>query len=834
MEVKPVEDHVRLVTGRMDQPLLERIVNYLGPASTHGKLKSYPLSELSSPEHRRVQEALVVHDLLNVLVGLEGVYIRYNNRYDTYSEIIPEFKIAKMMDPSLKSLSKRIAKLGKYYVTLSKAAEKWSQLKCGVVLQRLGYEIKSFLRYNYLQFVVDKLERSFKSNVNFSIREMEQMLNDFEIGKHMELLFTLYERIAEEDRSRHNMDKTEEDFKNFMEDLKSQGRAQNGTILATDTSIMPMAKGGIVLGIVQDLIHENLGDRTNVLFLKDLLNKIAEDYFLILKNWLSRGELNDPFDEFMIVDTMKHVNGVTSLLKYGDRVWDTQYVVRKDGLLKQFINQRDNNDLLFKLLITGKLLNVLRTSLDLHKLPVDMTTNNINLFSSFTELLEGNSLELFINRWYQRANEICSKMFLQGYQLKRFLQSLQKHFFGKKNGRGISDFFSQNMTELTRRYKPNGSDKIKLQKSFEQNRNFGVADDLIEQLMVLQLDDQSFEESVLPYVNQNSEEMDVDNGLVNGKLVANNEVEIADLLNASNFQNLKDILLREIRQSERSRTQHDNIAHEDINDVIKQRKSNIHHLCFEIMIPYPLNIIVTRTCIVQYQSISRYLYLVQYYSKLLEDTWMEINKHQIWKYQGYSPIVRQQIIKRCRIVHSKMNQFIKLVLEYFVQDVVEKEMKTNTTSTQNIFDWQTGLQESLTNIMTNCCLSQLLQIQLQIFEIIHKFCKFLTSMRRELCQLDIHLYHSFVGSGATTSADTNNYGKKRAFNEHEATKLIPDLIKYINLVSQGFEQHTIAFKEGLMHYHYSNHAPANAMSGQGSVMLIDETQSTRLLSSLNL
>lgn len=828
-----MEDNVELV-ALAEVPLLGRLVNYPPLSSTHPKLKSYPLSELSSAENRRVQEALVVHDLLNVLVGLEGAYIRYNNSYDPYKDVTPEFKIAKVMDPSLKSFSKRIAKLGKHYVALNKAAERWSNLAYGVVLQRLGFEIKNYLRNTYLSFVVETLERNFKTNPNFSIREMEQMVNDFDIAKNLELLFTLYERIAREDKLRQNMDKMQEDFKNFMDDLKSQGELQNGIILATDTSILPIAKGGIALGIMQDLIHENLGDRSNVSFLKNLLNKIAEDYFETFKNWMTQGELNDPYDEFMIVDTMKHVNGISSLLKYGDRVWDTQYVIRKDGLLKQFFSQEDNNDLLFKLLITGKILNVLRTCLGLNKLPISETYHDSLIISNFTDLMEGNNLELIINMWYKRANELCLKMFLDGYDLHNFLKGLQKYYFGYNYSNGMKKFLSQNLLELTRRYRPNGTDKIKLQKKFELDKKYNDNNDLILELMTLQLDDQSFEETILPYVNQNSYEMGDDQQL--SELKSTTGVETDDLLHANNFQNLKDILLREVRTSE-SHIQSDTILGSGANESAKQPKSNIHHLCFEIMVPYPLNIIVTRTCIVQYQIISRYLYILQYYSRMLDDTWLETHKNSIWKYPGYSQIVRQQIVKRCRILNNKMSQFTKLILEYFTQDVIEREMKNTSANIESIYGWQTGLQESLTNIMTNCCLSQLIEIQLQIFEIIHKFCKFITSMRRALCQLDVKLYQTFVYSGGSTSSSSTNSTastKMKPFSEEQSSRMTSDLIKYINVVAQGFELHTIAFKEGLSHYHHNNPTSSTGGTTAGTANLIaNENQSTRLLSSLN-
>lgn len=789
MEVKPIEDYVELLSSTENVPLLGKLVNCQPLSSTHPKLKSYPLNELSSPNQGRIQESLVVHDLLNVLVGLEGAYIRYNNKYDPYGDAVPEFKIAKVMDPSLKSFAKRVAKLGKNYIVLSKAAERWSDPLYGVVLQRLGFEIRQFLRLTYLQFIVERLEKDFKEKMNFSIRELEQVLNDAEITKQLELLYAIYERIDKENKARQNMDRMQEDFNNFINDLKDQGELRNGTILATDTRVLPVAKGGVILTILQDMVQENLGDRSSVTFLKSLLNNVAEYYCEMLCKWLSQGELDDPYDEFMIVDTMKHVNDIAGRVRYGDRIWDTQYVIRKDGLLNEFKLQ-NHEDLLFKILTVGKLWNVIRTSLEVVKLQRPHYTNEEA--QTFSDLTEGTNLALLINKWYRAANEACLNMYMNGYQLVSFLIKLQTHYFGYNNSNGITRFLHKNIVELTRRHKNNGNEENKLQRNFDIERKFWAfsPDDLAVQLMNLQLDKQSFEEMILQYAMRDHE---------NGEQLIDQTVSSEDdgerLLKAHNFQNLKDILLRELQPSQNE------------GDNFKTAYSNIHHLTFEMIVPYPLSIIVTRTCIVQYQIISRYLNLLQYYNMLLDDTWVEINKNKIWTYRGFSDTICIKIIKRCRIIHNQMNQFVKLVLEYFTQDVVEKEMSAVISASNSnhrkiyIADLQTLLQEGLTNIMTNCCLSQLIEIQLQIFEIIHKFCKFITSLRRQLCQMDSNLYATYF-EGLTNGGKQD--GTLKAHNHEEASKLVPELIAYINMVSQGFDQHIVAFKEGLRHYCNSN------------------------------
>lgn len=783
MEFRDVEDHVQLSNASGNVPLLTRLVNFQPFFNTQPKLKSYPLSELSSREQRRIQEALVVRDLLNVLVGLEGVYIRYNNSYDPHSDAVPEFKIAKMMDPSFKSFSKRIARLGKYYIVLTAAAEKWSEPSFGSILHRLGFDIKRYLRLTYLNFVSDRLDRDFRESTTFSISELEQALNDADITKQMEILFTMVERIHSEDRARRHMDHVKEDFDNFINDLKDQGQSDRGYILATDTRVLPIAKGAVVLRIIQRMVHENLGDRDSVFFLQKILNDVAGSYCDMLHLWLTQGCLNDPYDEFMVVDTMNSVNDVTSYLQYGDRLWDTQYVIRKDGILEQF-DPNDDNELLFMVLTTGKLVNLIKTSMG--KVDFALATNTDDGITNFSELMEGSNLELYVSRWYKEANRLCLKMYLEGYDLVSFLKMLEKHYFGYHNIEGVTKFLQKNMVELTRRFRKNGHDQEKLQRAFQNELKLSLPnnDDLVKQLLNLQLDDQSFEDVILQYVRQDYGDME------NGGRPISGQDDGDRLLSANNFQNLKDILLQELQTSSSG------------EDGSKITQSTIYHLNFEIIVPFPLSIIVTRTCIVQFQIISRYSFLLQYNSKLLDDTWIEINKNALWRYNGFSKEVSHLIIRKSRVIHNRMNQFIKVVLEYFTQVVVERQINLISSTKirrPTIATWQVSLQEGLTNIMTNCCLSQLIEIQLQIFEIIHKFCKFITSMRREFCQLDPHLFQMYLESNKRRQNKPS-----KLYTPEESSRIVPEYIRFVDLVAKGFNQHVLAFKEGLAHHHSTN------------------------------
>lgn len=769
MEVIQIEDRVQLEKLSEPRPILSRLVNYEPLSNTHLKFKPFPLSELSTTEQIRDQEALVVRDLLNVLMGLDGSYIRYNNSFNPISGDIPEFRIAKKMDSSLKALCSRVVKLGKQYFFLCKCFEKWCDLRYGMTLQRLGYEIRQFIQLDYLRFV-ESLERQFNENATFSIREFIQNIKDTEVIKQLELLYTICHKIEKEMYLRSNADLLEEDFNNFINDLRDELQYKEDIMLATDTSLLPIAKGGIILKIVQKSISENLGDRSSVTFLKSLINNISQNYCQILHEWLTQGLLNDPYDEFMICDAMKNVDTSIANLKFDDRLWFTQYRIRKDGLLPRF-ESREGNELLFKVLMTGKLLNIIRISYDINELP--MNVNNGDIIPNFVELLEGTNLELYVNQWYNRANELCFKLYFDGYDLHSFLQSLQMQYFGYHNGHGILKFLQRNIVDLARNYKGDTTSiENKLFQIFLSERKNSSNHNTSMQFLTLGFDKQPFNEVILQYVQQ-------DISRLNGTPDDDNSEEI---LHAPNFNNLRSILLNEINHSPSTKT---------------QVKSNIYYLQFNMRVPYPLNIIVNRTCIDQFQIISRYIYLLQYHCKLLDDIWFEVNKNKLWRYRGYSPDVQRNVIRKSRVLHSKMNNFFKNVLQYFTQNVVEREaslMLSLRNSPKYINDFQNLIQECLTNIMTNCCLSQLMEIQLQMFDIAHKFCKFIITLRSKLNQVDPRLQYR---SNDYSQEESNTPG----YDEDETLKLTSDLSGYINVVYTGFDQHVQAFMEGLHHFY---------------------------------
>ncbi|SCU86958.1 LAFA_0E03906g1_1 [Lachancea sp. 'fantastica'] len=795
MEVRNNVNDVCYLESLHGKALLSRLVNFQPLTSSHAKIKSYPLNQI---KNQRVQEALVVRDLLNVLVGLEGVYIRYNNSYQPELGLQddirgPDFRIAKNMDLSLKSFAKWIVKFGKIYVVLTRFSERYSEPVYGSVMHRLCFEIRQFLTYDYVRSIIEQAEAEFQTNPLFSIRGLGQLLTQ-NCAYKAQLLYDLVQEIMREMNRRALMDREQADFQNFMQDLKrdtynnnSSLKNETSALFITDSRINIHARGGVILQMIQDTINLHRGNERNVSFLQKLFEDVSVQYCSMLDSWLTNGSLEDPYGEFMVADTAKSSSRQEALRLNSlnsERLWDTQYVIRKDGILNDF----DKGNIAFKVLMTGKLLDLFRNCCDLQTtmgiLPNEKLKYPLNRLPQRTELL------LYVDSHYSRANKLAHVLFYTGYDLPRVLQEFHHNFLLFNNPGFFKKFFNRSLVELTKLR--NGSVIEKLRRTFREYQSSREEENnkVVLPLMNLQLDESCFQR----VIEQFSSETSTDN-------------DNANLLQASNFGNLRDLLLRDLDVQEMSEGNQSKRTEFDYS---------IHHLQFEIIVPYPFNTIISRTCIFQYQAIQRYLLLLHYYNKVLEDTWFEINKSKIWRHPGFNKDVHLWI-RRCRVLHFRMAQFMKLMLEYTSLDVIqngwsdlEKQIKNATSTDFDFPQFQNSLQDFLTQQMSHSLLTNasLVRILVQITNIVHRFCKFVTSLRKTLCSLDVRLFSYYHGQ----------LSDEVQYDEIAALQKLQELQKHLTLIWDSFTQHKSAFAEGVRYY--CNHG--SVRSGLNPVLALEE------------
>jgi gamma-tubulin complex component 2 len=85
-----------------------------------------------------------------------------------------------------------------------------------------------------------------------------------------------------------------------------------------------------------------------------LLSRASLPYFEILNAWIYRGEIKDPYNEFMVLEK-RNVKKENLKEDFNDAYWEMRYTVRDNGLVPGFLEPLKQ-----QILLAGKYLNVVR------------------------------------------------------------------------------------------------------------------------------------------------------------------------------------------------------------------------------------------------------------------------------------------------------------------------------------------------------------------------------------------------------------------------------------------------------------------------------------------
>lgn len=144
-----------------------------------------------------------------------------------------------------------------------------------------------------------------------------------------------------------------------------KGGLPSSLAAAYDTGI---AKGGEVLSIISSLLDSTAGNPTALALYSTLLLKASQPYAAILCGWISKGVLEDPFEEFMVKES-KSITKSGLSHDYTDEYWERRYTLR-DGTLRKGHGKAKGKKSVGvppflerwkgKILLAGKYLNVIR------------------------------------------------------------------------------------------------------------------------------------------------------------------------------------------------------------------------------------------------------------------------------------------------------------------------------------------------------------------------------------------------------------------------------------------------------------------------------------------
>ncbi|TEB29698.1 hypothetical protein FA13DRAFT_1734494 [Coprinellus micaceus] len=303
-------------------PLNSRVVSG-GIATSYGQPsnhRSAPREQQAAPSNYRgapsataqagpsANEALILEDLLFVLMGIEGEYIRYHPDYspeddDPLRGI--QFVVSSSLDASLRDLVERILPLGTYYTAIYAFVEHRSHLDYGLVNHALCAAIRDMLK-DY-QTLLSQLEHAFSTSPSFSLQKL--------------WFYEDEDETDEEERARN--------------EALGLGGARLKAVLsefssgAGDSSSNVYVKGGEVLTIIYDRMQNMAGDPTAHTIYKTLLRAAARPYVEMLRRWVTTGKLVDPYEELLVKESKFIDRGILEM-DYTDEYWERRYTLR-DG-----------------------------------------------------------------------------------------------------------------------------------------------------------------------------------------------------------------------------------------------------------------------------------------------------------------------------------------------------------------------------------------------------------------------------------------------------------------------------------------------------------------------
>ncbi|KAI0462889.1 hypothetical protein LJB42_003693 [Komagataella kurtzmanii] len=721
----------------------KRIIPTTVNLTTAVNTKPYPLQDLSDLKE---QEAFVVRDILYCLQGNEGDYVRFSknfNEQDLRSILEgPDYRIAKNLDVTLKDMTNRLLKYGKMYYSLTKFVEVYDSQFYGATMQRLCNEIRDFLKEH--DQIVLELERRFMMDPHFSIGILNQLIE--ESGEKMRTLYEIITSLNEVNRS--NLATVDDVFKTMLKTIKEDLKHDDSLYMQTELNHKTrIIKGGIILRIVQDKMKRIRGDQTRFEALKKTFDRISLPYIEMLHKWLTFGEIDDPFDEFFIVEQ----SSKNTLIDY-----DSKFLLRKNYIIRQF----EHRELQRKVLLTGKYLDVLRC------LPVDIVENDT--YNHKIESLETDDLFFYVEQKYLRANKLVTELFMKGYKFLSILEALKSTLLFS-NGVFLNDFLAHSMSDMLR-------DKSKASLS-KIERNF-------EKTFRPQLMATSRSKLVGNLVNINVQS---DNLYTFLESILNiQQIDAEEVFNSSDLNSLKRYLNKTLTK---------NTA-----EVVVSPLDNylVYYLSLNIEFPFPLNLLLTNTIITQFQLVGRNAMITNVVEKLLESSWKEINYQRFWCFNFPNRSIRKWIL-RLRYLHSNIKQFVSAFHLYLSFDVIEgsfSEMETQyqhfaSTADSDFEKYFVSLQKWLNTMMQNSLLMNetLVQISRRMFEFVLTFHTFVMSLRKNLILLDENLFDQYA----------SKLGEKQFDPEKNKDRVIK-MKHIINEYEKKFQSSLNTFVQALNYY----------------------------------
>ncbi|KAF9101127.1 hypothetical protein BGX27_011600 [Mortierella sp. AM989] len=506
-------------------------------------------------------------------------------------------------------------------------------------------------------------------------------------------------------------------------------------------------KGGSILAIIAAGMFNMSGDPVTKKLYGFLLNKASVPYIAMLESWIHKGEIRDPYEEFMIVESRK-VSKESIKEDFNDAYWEQRYTIR-DNYVPSFLVP-----LKTKILLAGKYLNVIREcGIHLSSSSNEQsssTTDQVSSSSGYMErndvlaALSGGKLVDTIDAAYQYANKKLLDLLLKDKQLLGRLRSMKRYFFLDQ-----SDYFTHFLdlasVELKRPWREVSLTKLQslmdlvLRNPSSVTVNDAFKEDLKVDMSHLGLVDQLLRIISIKGQAQGQGQSDQPRGSLKFK---------ARSYSTSSSDAHHQLGSNDSWQDELAASGILGTAMEGVmttsTELPAQSKgvlSGIDSLTLDYSVKFPLSLVISRKALTKYQLLFRHLLYLKHGEQVLCNTWIEHAKSPVWK--KASPILKQWR-GRVYALRSRMLTFVQQFAYYVCSEVLEPNWNDLASKLAKVTTVDQVLQihsDFLDTCLNQCMLtnSKLLRIYSKLMSTCIKFTNYTDRFTRALTYMETQL-----------------------------------------------------------------------------------------------
>ena len=574
------------------------------------------LSSLSSTE----QDKILVDDLLLVMLGLEGKYIKRVVNNTSYKDFKVEFEVEPYLDnptcdAPLLSLTNLILPMGYYYSSITYFLNMGNKPETGLIVKGFCEGLKKIIR-EYILFV-NQLEEH-KKNSNINLQQLWWVCQPS--IKLLECLHKLCQKCF-------------------------------------------MIKGGALLNIIYSaFLHEN--DTQIKSIYKYLLNKSFLPFFDMIKLWVCHGFLENEHDyqEFMIFSPKSYIKEKLNDY-YHDLFWETKFILSNINVPTFLANIAP------KILFIGKSYNIIKECGKNIKCPYELEfesfrdidkdedynineiiKSNFNIYKKngivdFYGQNNNNSIynksnqmifeteriiefENLIDRIYQWINGTLKNVLFNEKDLILMITAFKKYFL-MEAGDFYNDLIEMNLDLFNK-----GVNRIKEENIYKKDDN----------IIKLPITKEEEYKNIFKFLITNMTVEDLKKYFANyHKILKNNENDITKI--TSQLEKIDEIFNRKK------------------NEEPKENVKVVECVEIEPVILWPLNLIFSKKNIMKYKLLFRQLIRLKFIEKLLYNTFI--------LQQDFKELNIQSKLKDSFFLRDCMINFIQNLIYYLFNEIIE-------------------------------------------------------------------------------------------------------------------------------------------------------------------